>query len=169
MAYITVTEVALAGRLGATLNGGIYSLMGLTMPQVQFASLLNGAVIEARNVFSDVGGFSDSDLVKYNEATLNLAAHRTINGLIGKLMTYGISYSVAGLNVNKGMLLQYLKEQAQAYMDAYTEFVRTLQIIGEIRNVPPLVFDTDAPSVSSGAGWGSRDEPDEDDVLGGGT
>jgi len=166
MAYITVSESTLAARLGASLTGGTYSLLGLTMPQLQFASLLNGAVIEARNVFSDTGGFSDPDLVNYNEAALNLAAYRTINGLVGRLMTYGISYSVAGLNVNKGQLQAYLKEQAATYYEAYTQFVRNLQIMGTISNAPTLVFDTDAPSVSSGAGWTSRDN---DEILGGGT
>ncbi len=166
MAYIAVSEPTLAARLGATLNGGIYSLLGLTMPQPQFASLLNGALIEARNVFSDTGGFSDNDLVNYNEAALNLAAARTINGLIGRLMTSGISYSVSGLSVNKGQLLTYLKEQAAAYYEAYAQFVRNLQTMGSVTNFPTLVFDTDAPSVASGAGWNSRDE---DDILGGGT
>jgi hypothetical protein len=166
MAYITVSEAGLAARLGASLSAGVYSLMGLTMPQTQFASLLNGALIEARNVFSDSGGFSDSDLVKYNEAALNLAAYRTINGLLGRLMTYGISYSVAGLSVNKGQLMTYLKEQAASYYEAYAQFVRNLQTMGSISNFPTLVFDQDAPSVSEGAGWTSRDN---DDILGGGT
>jgi hypothetical protein len=165
MTSISVSEGNLTVRLGASLTGGTYTIYGLTMPQTQFMSVLGGAVREAIRV---LGTPVDADLGDYNEAALNLCAYRVLNALKGRLMTQGISYSAAGLSINKGQMMQYLTDQATSFLEAYQEFVKTIQVMGRIQTPAPLVFNSDAPSAMSGAGWGARDYS-EDDILGGGT
>jgi hypothetical protein len=155
MGNITIAEASVAARLGAVLAGGSYTIYGFSVLQTQLAAILNSSLVEAKLILGDP--VDDSLLATCNEIAMNLACRDVAKMcLTGPLLTDGISFSLTGLNINKGQMPGAVEQLAAAFEKKVQDLLLRFQSLGGITSTTQGDWDQDT------LGMLAEDEEEED-------
>ena len=130
VAPILAVEADVAAAVGTTLNGSNYLIMGLTVPQANFQSIIQRTANDEQNLLGSSVYNSSDALIGPAVVAFQIAdsAYRIILSLPGYSATY-FSGGVGDTRFDPNVLITFMNAQSARYMEERDRAFRALQNI----------------------------------------
>ena len=151
VAPILAVEADVAAAVGTTLNSGNYLVMGLTVPQVNFQSIIQRTANDEQNLLGSSVYNSSDPLIAPAVVAFQIAdsAYRIILSLPGYSAVY-FAGGVGDTRFDPNVLMTFMKGQSDAYKEERDRAFRALQNILS-NDTGTGMIDTNQPGYSQPA------------------